>query len=149
MSGPCEGWHTTLRVYADTNLDEPRPLPEAVEAELVRDLSGVHGVGEILFVGENEEEGVAELILVEHALKLLTSLGDTFPIVGVKDEDDTLRVLEVYTVAMREKDESREDTSDAEDVQCLQRGRILSCPPTSQTVNEMFLYSTVSTLKPI
>jgi hypothetical protein len=34
------------------------------------------------------------------------------------------------------------------DVQCLQRGRILSCPPTSQTVNEMFLYSTVSTLNP-
>ena len=25
----------------------------------------------------------------------------------------------------------------------------MSCPPTSQTVNEMFLYSTVSTLKPI
>ena len=34
-------------------------------------------------------------------------------------------------------------------LQCLQRGRILSCPPTSQTVKEMFLYSTVSTLKPI
>ena len=32
--------------------------------------------------------------------------------------------------------------------QCLHRGRILSCPPTSQTVNEIFLYSTVSTLKP-
>lgn len=34
------------------------------------------------------------------------------------------------------------------DSQCLQRGRILSCPPTSHTVKEMFLYSTVSTLKP-
>merc|ERR1711971_1066758 len=31
----------------------------------------------------------------------------------------------------------------------LHSGRILSCPPTSQTVNWMFLYSTVSTLKPI
>ena len=102
MSGPCEGWHTTLRVYADTNLDEPRPLPETVETKLVRDLSGVHGVGEILLVGENEEEGVAELILVEHALELLTSLGDTFPIVGVNDEDDTLRVLEVCERAGRE-----------------------------------------------
>ena len=27
-------------------------------------------------------------------------------------------------------------------------GRTLSWPPTSHTVNEMFLYSTVSTLKP-
>lgn len=34
------------------------------------------------------------------------------------------------------------------DLQCLQSGRILSCPPTSHTVKEMFLYSTVSTLKP-
>jgi hypothetical protein len=32
--------------------------------------------------------------------------------------------------------------------QCLQSGRILSWPPTSHTVNEMFLYSTVSTLNP-
>ena len=31
----------------------------------------------------------------------------------------------------------------------LTSGRILSCPPTSHTVNEMFLYSTVSTLKPM
>ena len=35
------------------------------------------------------------------------------------------------------------------DSQCLQRGRILSWPPTSHTVNEMFLYSTVSTLNPV
>ena len=31
----------------------------------------------------------------------------------------------------------------------LQSGRILSCPPTSHTVKLMFLYSTVSTLKPM
>ena len=95
MSGPCEGWHTTLRVYADTNLDEPRPLPETVEAELVRDLGGVHSVGEILLVGENEEEGVTELILVEHALQLLAGLRDTLPVVGVDHEDNALCVLEV------------------------------------------------------
>eukprot|EP00001_Collodictyon_triciliatum_P160353 28172_3 len=32
---------------------------------------------------------------------------------------------------------------------CLQSGRILSCPPTSHTVKLIFLYSTVSTLKPM
>merc|ERR1719263_2289969 len=32
---------------------------------------------------------------------------------------------------------------------CLHKGRILSWPPTSHTVKLMFLYSTVSTLKPI
>ena len=133
---------------ANTDLDEPRPLPEAVETELVGDLSSVHGVGEILLVSENKQEGITELILVEHPLELLTGLRDTFPIVGVDDEDDTLGVLEVCDAEKEGVGEDREDTSDAEDVQCLQRGRILSCPPTSHTVNEMFLYSTVSTLKP-
>ena len=81
----------------ETDLYEPRSLPEAVETELVGDLSGVHGVGKILLVGEDKQESITELILVEHALELLTRLRDTFPIVGVDDEDDTLGVLEVMS----------------------------------------------------
>jgi hypothetical protein len=49
----------------------------------------------ILLVGEDKEDGVAELVLVEHALELLTGLNNTVAIVGVDDEDDTLGVLEV------------------------------------------------------
>ena len=94
----------------------PGALSEAVEAELVGDLSGIHGVlfvvvsrmlsnccsplefltyGQILLVGEDQENGIPQLILVEHALELLTSLNNTVTIVGVDDEDDTLGVLEV------------------------------------------------------
>jgi hypothetical protein len=51
--------------------------------------------GKILLVGEDKEDGVAELVLVEHALELLTGLNNTVAIVGVDDEDDTLGVLEV------------------------------------------------------
>lgn len=54
------------------------------------------------------------------------------------------REEEVSLSMRRRRDEGREGKHE----QCLQRGRILSCPPTSQTVNEMFLYSTVSTLNP-
>jgi len=48
-----------------------------------------------LLVGEYEEDGVAQLILVEHALELLTGLGNTVAIVAVNNEDDALGVLEV------------------------------------------------------
>jgi len=48
-------------------LDVPGPLAERVEAELVGDLGGVHGVGQILLVGKDEEEGVPKLVLVQHA----------------------------------------------------------------------------------
>ena len=51
--------------------------------------------GQILLVGKDQENGIAELILVKHALKLLAGLNDTVAIVAVDDEDDTLGVLEV------------------------------------------------------
>ena len=91
----------------------PCALSEAVEAKLVSDLGGVHGVlwvmlvvpkiragsanayGQILLVGEDQEKSIPELVLVQHALQLLASLDDTIAIVAVNDEDDTLGVLEV------------------------------------------------------
>lgn len=51
--------------------------------------------GQILLVGENQEKSITELVLVEHALKLLTRLNNTIAIVAVDDENDTLGVLEV------------------------------------------------------
>ena len=44
-----------------THLDVPRSLPQTMETKLISDFSGVHGVGQVLLVGEDEEEGVAEV----------------------------------------------------------------------------------------
>ena len=92
-------WHAISVVARgsapDTHLDEPCPLPETVEAELVSNLCCVHSIRQILLVGEDEKEGVTELIFVEHPLQLLACLGDTLPIVGIDHEDDALGVLEV------------------------------------------------------
>lgn len=75
----------------------PSALPQAVQSQLVGDLSSVHGVGQILLVGEDQEERIPELVLVKHALQLLACLDNTVTIVGVDDEDDTLGVLEVMS----------------------------------------------------
>ena len=75
----------------------PSPLPQAVQTKLVGDLGGVHGVGQILLVGEDQEESISELVLVEHALQFLAGLDDTVTIVGVNNEDDTLGILEVMS----------------------------------------------------
>jgi hypothetical protein len=53
--------------------------------------------GQILLVGEDKQNGIPELILVEHALELLAGLDDTVAIVAVNDEDNTLGVLEVMS----------------------------------------------------
>jgi hypothetical protein len=78
-----------------THLNVPSSLPEAVEAELISDLGSIHGIRQILLVGEDEEESIAKLILIQHPLQLLASLRNTLSIIGVHNENDTLGVLEV------------------------------------------------------
>jgi hypothetical protein len=50
-----------------------------------------------LLVGENQKNGIPQLILVQHTLQLLPSLNNTITIIAVNDEDDTLCVLEVMS----------------------------------------------------
>jgi len=92
---PLETLVETITGGSTGGLDVPGALSQAVEAKLVCDLGGVHGIGKILLVGKDKENGISELVLVEHALKLLSGLNDTVAIVGVDDEDDALSVLEV------------------------------------------------------
>ncbi len=85
-------------------------LAKGVKSELICDLCCIHGIGKILFVGEAQEHGVAELVLVEHAVKLITGLTDTIAIIAIHDEDQTLGVLEVMPperTNLHDKEENR------------------------------------------
>lgn len=44
-------------------MDVPVAPAQVVQAELVSDLSCVHGVWQILLVGEHQQAGVAQLVL--------------------------------------------------------------------------------------
>ena len=78
-------------------LDVPVPVPHVVQPELVGDLGGVHGVGEVLLVGEDEEHGVTELVLGQHSVKLVPGLSYPLTIVAVHHEDESFCVLEVMS----------------------------------------------------
>lgn len=43
-----------------------------METKLVGDFSRIHGIGEILLVGKHQQERVAKLVLIQHALELIT-----------------------------------------------------------------------------
>ena len=58
-------------------------------------MRAIHGVGQILLVGEAQQHRVAQLVLVQHAMQLVARLADAVAIVTVHHEDQTLRVLEV------------------------------------------------------
>ena len=68
-----------------------------MQAKLIRELRGIHRIRQVLLVREDEEEGVAQLVFVEHALQLLAGLGYTFAVIGIDDEDDSLGVLVVFS----------------------------------------------------
>ncbi|KAK1334205.1 hypothetical protein QTO34_005205, partial [Cnephaeus nilssonii] len=55
-------------------LNGPVPVVQRVEAQLVCDLSCIHGIGEVLFVCEHEQDSSPELILRQQPHKLLLSL---------------------------------------------------------------------------
>lgn len=52
---------------------------------------------QILLVGEDQKNSIPQLILVQHALQLLSCLNNTITIVAINNEDDTLGVLEVMS----------------------------------------------------
>lgn len=92
---PLETLVETVTAGGAGGLDEPLTLSQAVQAELVGDLGSVHSVRQILLVSKHKQQGVAQFVLVEHALQLLTCLRNTLSVVRVDDENDAVRVLEV------------------------------------------------------
>lgn len=68
-----------------------------MEAELVSDLGSGHGAWEILLVGEDQKDSLAEFLLGEHLVELFASIIDSVAIVGVNDEDEALSVLVVVS----------------------------------------------------
>jgi hypothetical protein len=67
------------RRQARKYLDVPVALAKGLQAKLLRNFGSRHGVGQILLVAEHEKNGIAQLVLVQHALQLIARLADTFP----------------------------------------------------------------------
>lgn len=67
-------------------------VAKRLQTELLSNLSNSHSVGKILLVGQNENDGLTELILTQQLLQLQSGLIDTLAIVGINDVDDTLSV---------------------------------------------------------
>lgn len=95
VAEPVESLVESLSLGGARALYVPVPSPEGVESELVGELGGGHGVGQVLLVGEHEQDGVPELVLLQHVGELLLRLGDSLPVVAVDDVYETLSVLEV------------------------------------------------------
>mmetsp|Transcript_29082 Transcript_29082/g.62554 ORF Transcript_29082/g.62554 Transcript_29082/m.62554 type:complete len:221 (-) Transcript_29082:25-687(-) len=102
LGQPVKTFVQTITGGRTGGLNVPLAVTELVEAQALGDLVHAHGVGKILLVGEDQEDGITQLILSEHAVQLVLgavlstrSIVDTLPVVGIDNEDDALGVLVV------------------------------------------------------
>lgn len=92
---PIQAFVQTSSVCGAAGLDKPFAVGHAGETKLLSEVCDLHGVGEILLVSEYQNSGVSELLLRQHLLQLITSLGDTVTIVTIDNINETLCILEV------------------------------------------------------
>jgi len=78
-----------------SSLNVPVAVTQGVKAKLIGDFGCVHCIWQVLFVGEDQQNSVAQLVLSQHSHQLLACFSHTLSIVAVNDEDQALRVLEV------------------------------------------------------
>nr|KAF6363111.1 hypothetical protein mPipKuh1_010108 [Pipistrellus kuhlii] len=74
-------------------LKVPGPVMQRVQAQLVCDLSCVHGIGEVLLVCKHEQDNI--LHLSHHPHHLLSGLIHAFLVSAVNHKDETITVLAV------------------------------------------------------
>ena len=76
-----------------SHLNVPVPVPHVVEAQLVSDLSRVHGLGQVLLVGKDQHHGVSQLVLRQHPVQLVPGLGYPLPVIAVHHEYQSISIL--------------------------------------------------------
>ena len=59
------------------------------------DLVALEAYRQILFVCKDQKQSIPQLVLIQHALQLLTGLNDTIAVIAINDENDALGILEV------------------------------------------------------
>jgi hypothetical protein len=68
-----------------------------VETKFVGDFGDGHGVGEILFVAQDEESRVSEFVFSQHLLEFEGGFVDSLAIVGIDNEDDSFGVVVIVS----------------------------------------------------
>ena len=94
---PVQSLVQAITRSSTASLDVPLAVrwTESVQSQLVCHFCRGHRVGQILFVGKDEEYGIAEFIFVQHSVQFVARRVNAIRIIGIDDKDETLRVLVV------------------------------------------------------
>lgn len=92
-------YHKPIHAFADTppinsraSHNTPIPIFQLAQLQRLTNLSGALCTGLVLFVGENQQRGVAQLLLIQHCRQLIRSGVQALDVGGIDYEDDCGRV---------------------------------------------------------
>mmetsp|Transcript_16073 Transcript_16073/g.26848 ORF Transcript_16073/g.26848 Transcript_16073/m.26848 type:complete len:253 (+) Transcript_16073:59-817(+) len=96
---PVETFVKTITGCSTTGLNVPLTIgwAESVQSKLISHLSSAHGIWKILLVGENKKDSIAQFVLVQHSVHLITGSINTIRVVRIDNKDQSLSVLVVVT----------------------------------------------------
>ena len=94
---PVQTLIQTVASGGAASLDVPLSVAQTVKTQLVGHLGGAHGVRQILFVGKNKQHRFSQLVLIQHAVHLISGGISTVSVVGINHEDEALSVLVVVS----------------------------------------------------
>merc|ERR1712176_969872 len=95
VTQPVETLVQTFARCRTRRLDVPLALAQRIEPELAGDLRRAHRVRQVLLIREHEEDGIAQLVFLQHSVYLIACLANAIAIVAIDNEDQALRVVEV------------------------------------------------------
>lgn len=78
-------------------LNEPLPMSQLLQFKILHDFCRCHGIGQILFVGKNQQHRIFECLFLQHLVQFLFSFLDSVTVRAVHDINQSIGVLEVIS----------------------------------------------------
>merc|ERR1711920_140537 len=94
---PVQAFIKTVTRGGTRRLDEPLPVLQIVQAQFFSHLGRSHRIWQILLVGENQENCITHLILVQHLGQLLSGILSAVTIITVDHVDDAVGACVIVT----------------------------------------------------
>mmetsp|Transcript_103722 Transcript_103722/g.278692 ORF Transcript_103722/g.278692 Transcript_103722/m.278692 type:complete len:216 (+) Transcript_103722:177-824(+) len=87
---PVQAFVDTLPRGRASALDEPLSTAELMQTELMRELRSLHGIREVLLVGQHQHRSVSHLFLGQHLGELLAGVLHTFLVAAIHHKDGSM-----------------------------------------------------------
>ena len=94
---PVQTFVEAISSGSHCRLNEPLPMSQLLQFKILHNFCRCHGIGQILFVGKNQQHRIFECLFLQHLVQFLLSFLDSVTVRTVHDINQRIGVLEVIS----------------------------------------------------